>query len=732
MVNWITTSGFLFTATAAVSTSVAVIANGSNVVYSLLTGSLPAGFSFSNTGTISGAAINVLQDTSNTFCIRAKDDTGIKDRTFSIDVTGNTSPVWDTDAGYLPLGDGGKKYALNNQWVNYQLKTHDLSSSTVTYSIVKGKLPPGLSLSKDGVISGFIKDKLTFDSIGLTPQSYDTGKFDAFGYDPVLQFGGTAVIVQMVAQPKTYQFTINVSDSQLSSTRVFNIIVVNEDMFRADSVYLSYNDSVISTGQLRANSSYLQVPKFLNGSDLGMVRADNNIDLDVSAYNIDPLSSTMSYELITSQDESTRMPVGLTLDQTQGHIYGHIQYQPAYTRTYNFTIAASKLNYKTTSTIKVVNTFTLKVIGNVYSEIEWLTNSDLGSITANVASELYVKAREISSDYNIKYQITSGSLPGGLELAQDGTIIGRPDFNPGNFTFTVLASDIHGLNSISRTFKLTVNIVNNVATTQIYVRPFLNQTNRELYQNFTNDRYIFDPALIYRYFDPNFGVQKDIKMFLEYGIQLVSLDYYQTALRNNFYRTNLYFGEIKVAEAKNDAGNVVYEVVYLDIVDTLSNTTSNITSVFYDSNGNSYHPASITNMRNQFEQINLLVNNMYSTVKTNEYSLPLFMRTPQGSNYSPANYIPVVVLCYVQAGYGSKIANRIKRSGFDFKKFNFEIDRVIVEDNTNVELPNTIGPNIVPVSIRGRTAKYLLINRKNISDVIPADSTVTGVDGFTI
>jgi len=730
--QWITTSGFLFTATAAISTSAAVIATGSNITYSLLSGSLPAGFSFSNTGTIYGAAINVLQDTSNTFCVRVKDDTGIKDRTFSIDVTGNTAPVWDIDQGYLPLGDGGKQYALNNQWVDYKLKTHDLSSSTIAYTIVKGKLPPGLSLSKDGIISGFIKDKLTFDSIGLSPQSYDTGKFDSFGYDPVLQFGGNTVIVQMVSQPKTYQFSIEVSDSELSSTRSFNIMVVNENMFRADSVYLNYNDSIIGTSQLRANSSYLKMPKFLNGSDLGYVRADNNIDLDVSAYNLDPLNSTMSYRLITSNDESTHLPVGLTLDTTQGHIYGHIQYQPAYTRIYNFTIAASKLNYNTTSTIDVINTFTLKVIGNVYSAIEWITDSDLGTIDANAVSELYVEARELTNEFNIKYQITSGSLPEGLELSQDGTIIGRPDFNPGNFTFTILANDIYGLSSISRTFKLTVNILNNIPTTQIYVRPFLNQKDRESYQTFTNDHYIFDPSLIYRYFDPNFGVQKDIKMFLEYGIQLVDLNYYQNALDYNFYRKNLYFGDLKVAEAKNDAGDVLYEVVYLDMIDTLSNTTSNVTSVFQDLDNTAYFPASIPNMKNRFEQIQLLSGNTYSVIKTNEYNLPLFMRTPQGSNYSPANYIPVVVICYVQAGSGIKIANRIKRSGFDFKKFNFEIDRVIVEENATPELPNTIGPNVVPVAVRGRTAKYLLINRQNISGIVKSDSILTGVDGFTI
>jgi hypothetical protein len=100
--QWITPAGFLFTATAAISTSVAVVATGSNVSYSLLSGSLLSGLSFNtSTGVISGTAINVFRDTSTNVCIRITDDTNVKkDRTFRIDVSGNTSPVWDTDEGF--------------------------------------------------------------------------------------------------------------------------------------------------------------------------------------------------------------------------------------------------------------------------------------------------------------------------------------------------------------------------------------------------------------------------------------------------------------------------------------------------------------------------------------------------------------------------------------------------------------------------------------------------------
>jgi hypothetical protein len=73
----------------------------------------------------------------------------------------------------------------------------------------------------------------------------------------------------------------------------------------------------------------------------------------------------------------------------------------------------------------------------------------------------------------------------------------------------------------------------------------------------------------------------------------------------------------------------------------------------------------------------------YVKINNNEFMLPLFMRTPQGNDYSPSNYIPAVVVCYALPGQGTRIANRIRRSGFDFKQFKLthvsEIFQIISE-----------------------------------------------------
>jgi hypothetical protein len=715
--QWITPAGFLFTATQAVSVSASVEATGTNVAYSLISGKLPSGLTFTtSTGVISGAATNVLTATMSQFVIRAISDEGVIDRTFKVGVDGNTAPLWNTTATFLPVGYGGRSYALNHQWVNYRLSATDLSTSTVKYTVASGSLPPGLFLSNTGTISGFVTDHLTFNGKGVSPGAYDNGKFDAYGYDPVLTFAGNVVTVQLTSQPKYYQFAINASDGYLSAKQNFVIAVANPDILRADNMYLTYSSGVLSTDKITVDSTHIPVPQFLNGTDLGTIRADNNIDLDVSVYDPSPLLGTMTYALITTRDESTQLPLGIELDATAGHLYGYLPYQPAYTRTYYVSVAATKYNNDTTSTLTVMNTFTLRVAGNVYSSIEWTSGSDLGTITAGHASEVYVKAREISSNYNIKYQITNGGLPPGLSLAQDGAVTGRPIFGAfGVFNFTVLASDVYGLSAISRSFQLTVDPTQTIAYTQIYVKPFIGIKGRSRYENFINDTSVFDPGLIYRYYDANFGIQSELKMYLEYGIEEYKLEEYLKAMSSNFYKTRFYFGDLKVAVAQDSNRNTVYEVVYLDVNDGATNQNNSSVSPTFYLNNVTYHPASISNMRTKFSQMSKLVDGHYQQVSVNERDLPLFMRTPQNDNYKPSNYSPVVVLCYALPGQGTRLANRIHRSGFDFKQFNFEIDRVIVQN-----------------SLDNGSAKYLLIERQSITDVIPNDSIVTGLDGFDL
>ena len=727
---WITPAGFLSTATELISTSTTLSATGTNISYSLISGSLPVGLSLSTAGTISGTPREVIKTTRSKFVVRAVNTGGVADRTFSIDTEGPTNPIWSTGPGYLPIGYAGQGYALNYQYVEYSVAA---SAQTLPagyklrYYLSEGeKLPPGLILSDDGVISGYVKDKFVTTDLNF------------------------------VGFPKVYTFNITASDGASTSTSgAFKIMVINGDILRSDTDLFGFTTTnVVFLGTGTSTSiintvtsiSHLQTPQFLNGSSLGEIRANNNEYIPVTVYDAAPFKGPVTYALQTGRPEfdstSTAyhtvwelgpwsvntalntwtsiiitqtstyvnyvedpdwvLPEGMTLDPETGYIFGFVPYQPAYSRTYNFTVKATKRDVASGEVTTGTNVFSLTVKGETDSGIEWITDSDLGSIDTGIISELAVKAG--GSAHTLNYRLTGGLLPPGLTVAQDGSVYGRVNYGAtGIYTATIAASDSHELSAVYRDFTITATETTATEYTEIYVRPFFTQERRASYQEFISNPYTFDSRLIYRYYDPNFGVQSNIKMVLEFGIEKIDLAHYVPALRESFYRRRFNFGDVKKAIARNSSGDVVYEIVYVDAVDNLAGSSP----VVYDDE-NIYYPGSVDNMRRQLSLIPL-EDDTY--IEIDEYHRPRFMRTPQSGDYRPPEYMRVIPLCYALPGQGDRIISRIKLSGFDFKMLDFEVDRIIVQQSTDYN-----------------TAKYLILERQSIGDPIPTDNQLFGLD----
>jgi tRNA threonylcarbamoyladenosine modification (KEOPS) complex Pcc1 subunit len=440
---------------------------------------------------------------------------------------------------------------------------------------------------------------------------------------------------------------------------------------------------VIVTAQDGSTKTYTIIVSRAYRVSLGTVRASNNQVINVTIYDSAPRLGPIVYSLV----DGTILPEGLLLDTKAGYLYGFIPYQPAYVRNYNIDIRSTKTITTSGAIVIVVTPFTLSVKGEVESSIEWVTGSNLGSVETGITSEVAVVAKQLHSNYTIKYSLTNGSLPNGLTLKQDGSISGKVTYNTtGTFTFTVLASDVYQLSSINRTFTLTVNQSDPKKYTEIYFKPFFSKQKREDYRTFISNEFTFDPKLLYRYFDPNFGVQHDIKMVVEFGIEQLNLDNYLPALSKNFYKKRFYFGDVKKAIAVDSTGSKIYEIVYIDPVDDMVNNAG----ISVIDTGTNYYP-SVDNMRNHLK----LLMSGNSIIGVNEYNKPKFMRTPQIGNYKPPTYMRVIPLCYALPGQGDKIISRIKLSGFNFKLLNFEVDRLIVQESAD----NT-------------TAKYLMLEGK--------------------
>lgn len=246
-------------------------------------------------------------------------------------------------------------------------------------------------------------------------------------------------------------------------------------------------------------------------------------------------------------------------------------------------------------------TFTLTVLGNVESTIAWTTPAKLPSLGANRVSYLKVVATTTLPGASLRYDIVSGVLPQGLILKRDGEITGivaqfGTATEPGlttvddrtttfdgrttsfdrDYTFKVIARDRFGYSAVTRTFTLSINDTDNKLYSNVYMQPFLHQNQRNIYEDFINDYTIFTPALIYRPFDSNFGLQTNLRTLAFAGIEQKSLADFASAVRQNHSKKKFLFGEIKTAVAKTPGTNdIIYEVVYVNVIDPGKPTKGN-------------------------------------------------------------------------------------------------------------------------------------------------------------
>ena len=217
----------------------------------------------------------------------------------------------------------------------------------------------------------------------------------------------------------------------------------------------------------------------------------------------------------------------------------------------------------------------------------------------------------------------------------------------------------------------------------------------EWYDFITNSD-IFRNNEIYRYGDPNFGVQSEIKILVFAGIESLEAVRYVQAMSRNHYRKQIHFGDVKSAVAKDpDTQEILYEVIYVDVIDEYEKNGKSISSVVNlpdnikskvlisydaikidsdiplvsDSDHQRIFPNSIKNMRRR-------VKNLGDRDRT---FLPLWMRSIQTDNFVEVGYVKALVLCYLKPGYSESVISRINAADFDFKNIDFTADRYVID-----------------------------------------------------
>lgn len=806
--QWITPAGDLGTIPEGIFYRVAVSAqdpDATPVKYMLIAGQLPDGIQVTTNGVIEGTPKPVLnvqgvpaevsRDVTSRFAIRAYTTRVVNgqiivdrlaDRTFSLTVTGQDVPEFVTPAGNIGTFYDGTEIAI-------QLTVTDPDpNERLRFRLAGGRLPPGVTIDpRTGLIAGVIQPLVGPD--GTAQPGFSATEFDQYPFDFSTRAAST-----------NFQFTVEITDGKENNLRTFEIYVYARDSMSADTTDFTADNTFIT-----ADASPTRVPLLLTpAGSLGVIRADNFYAFKFEAIDFDgdPIQYTITtgagqgFDSLDFDQDGTgfdrgsfSLPPGLVLNQDTGWLYGYIPDQGATEFTYRFAIRVYKTNQPTI--ISGYYFFTMTITGDIDTQIEWLTNSDLGTVVNGSVSTLAVEAVNVGGR-ELAYRLAPGTascLPQGLELMPTGHIVGRVSFNTfaldgGTTTFdkdlrtrlnisettfdlefnftvnayapateqqgyqigsirvtnggsgyvtqptvtisappntadsvqatagvvtiqggqiiaiavgnpgrgytsppsisitggggigatagaTVIEVDLVNAVSVVKTFTVSVSRLFNEPYESLYIKAMPPQSDRDLLNQLLQNQDIIPVDLVYRDDDPNFGVSSNVKYVHAFGLTASTADRYIEAMQINHYWKNLVLGQIKSARALDSSGNVLYEVIYSEVIDdlvnalgqsvdksvTLSYPVTTADSVEIDT----VYPNSLINMRDQ------IINNIGQVSP----ALPLWMTSKQ-TDGRVLGFVPAWVIAYVKPGESGRVIYNIQQKfGQQLNLIDFEVDR---------------------------------------------------------
>lgn len=273
------------------------------------------------------------------------------------------------------------------------------------------------------------------------------------------------------------------------------------------------------------------------------------------------------------------IPGWLNVNTSTGWIYGTPSILADSIEEFSFSVRVFKTIGATQYNSNFYN-FIFKIANNIDGDILWITPANLGSFDNDSISYINIEAQ---ADVTLSYSLVSGNLPPNLSLLESGEVIGTIAYQPNSvfeefdsntiFNFTVLAeaqdSNLANVIYSSRTFTMTINQKTSQPTDNLYITCTPDSADRLIIESLLNDAYIIPNDYLYRLSDSNFGKASDVTYVHAYGIHSSNLEQYIEAVQKNHYWRNIILGSLSTAIARDEQGNILYEVVYSNIIDNL-------------------------------------------------------------------------------------------------------------------------------------------------------------------
>jgi uncharacterized protein (TIGR03437 family) len=415
------------------SYSVMLVATGGRAPYNfqLLSGStLPAGLTLSTPGLISGMP---TADGTTTFTIRVTDANGDNSqRTLTLNINSGSLNI---ASDQFSNGIVGSPYTSN--------LTATGGTPTYSFNLLSGTLPPGLSFSPTGILSGTPSLTGTFpivirltDSAGATTQK----SFNILIGSSALSF--TNVVLPMAYLGQNYRANLQAAAGAQPYT--FSIVSGN-----------------LPAGlTLDSNGTISGTPTVAGQSTVTFKVTDASGGTAVNTLTIGAMQSPISFGFTTLPNATvgqpynfttagngtgpftfyilSGLPPGIFIDR-----FGNLVGVPTRAGTYNVTIQTQNLNGD-----RIISTFPLTVLGAGFR----ITSLTLPNAQTGQAYSQTLTAS--GGTGNTEYTIQSGTLPTGFTLTTNGLLSGTTT-TAGTYPFTIRATDSSGTNTTA-IFALTV------------------------------------------------------------------------------------------------------------------------------------------------------------------------------------------------------------------------------------------------------------------------------------
>ena len=698
--------------------------------YSVISGSLPNGINLNpTTGIISGFGPFVTDDVHHTFTVRVSDGQDHVDRTFSLIVIAiNFGPEWQTLElkQEIPSINEGEDFA-------FPLVATDPNADDLTYSIVAGALPPIVSLNPtNGVLSGPIHNvdadtDFTFtvradDSISnpigegifvdreftitvlneplntnappvwstsaglLVPQAFEGEQYQTLlqAFDPDDNPDPITFVIASGSLPSG--LTLNQNTGVISGIPNIDTDIVDEifefTVFAFDGVDFASRDfsiEVIDLGDLNQPPEW-STPSGLLGS------FDESVPLSIVLSAFDPDGDDLIFNITAGI-----LPPGLNIDTNTGVIIGTPD-SIISTTTFNFAVKAEDPSGAFT-----VRVFAIEILDTVNLVPEWITIAGLlAEIEEGLPTLIALTAFDPDSGpLSLTFSLTLGGLPPGLSLnTSTGVIDGTPDpvTLDTNFVFEISVSD--GLASAPREFSITIiDSTVFVGTKSKLSVPILGELRQE-WRLWNTDSLIPDVDL-FQSLNPDFGrvspieptdFRKEPKIFVANNLNTGDPTVIFNLFESHHSDFNIFLSAPDFAVVRNlSTGDVIYEVIYMRVVDPQEGSAFNIPDPQFVSKNFSH-------LRKE------ILDNI-----GNDDQLPDWMIAEQvfGNPESVIGYIPAAVMAFVQPGKGTEIIERLNEitqtlieiqstpTTFDADTTTFDLNTTTFDDfNTTITIVN--------------------------------------------